>query len=441
MRYADALAYLDRHVNLEASAAVAGRVEGLSLERIERLLAVLGDPHLAAPAIHITGTNGKGSVARSVTELLVAQGLEVGTYTSPHLEAVNERIARDGRPIGDDELAQVMAELEAVEPLCGVEPSYFELLTAAAFAWFAEIAVDVVVVEVGLLGRWDATNVVDGRVAVITNIGADHTDFGEGWREAVAREKAGIIKQGSVVVVGETDPALVRIFAETVDLAGGELVSLGHQIEVLDERVAVGGRLLSLRTPYAAYDDLYLPLAGTHQSTNALLALAAAEGFFGRALEREVVDEAFARTTVPGRLEVMGRHPLVIIDGAHNPDGATALARSLDEFVVDGRRTVVLGMLAGRDPRRLLQALDLAGFDRIVATTAPSPRGLPARDLAGTISELGVVSEVVDDPLDAIRSAVDRAAADDLVVVTGSLYLAGLARGAARGLVGGSGSP
>ena len=212
MELAAALRYLDQHTNLEAT---AGRAEGLSLDRMRALVGVLGDPQTAYPVIHITGTNGKGSVARMVTELLRASGLSVGTYTSPHLERINERIAWDGEPIDDSRLAEAITAVSEVEPLAGVTPSYFEILTAAAFRYFAEVAVDVAVVEVGMLGRYDATNVADATVAVLTNVGHDHTDGVGAWRAAIAEEKVGIVKPGCTFVLGETDPELRPIFAAT----------------------------------------------------------------------------------------------------------------------------------------------------------------------------------------------------------------------------------
>src|SRR3954470_10240656 len=205
MNLPDALDFLDRHQNLELS---PGKIEGLSLDHMQRLVEVLGDPHRAFPVIHITGTNGKGSVARMVTSLLVESGLSVGTYTSPHLEALNERISWNGEPIDDASLAAAIADVATLEPLSGVTPSWFEIVTAAALAWFAAVAVDVAVVEVGLLGRFDATNVVDADVAVITNVGFDHTDGVGDWRAAIAHEKAGIVKPGSFLVLGETDESL-----------------------------------------------------------------------------------------------------------------------------------------------------------------------------------------------------------------------------------------
>src|SRR5207342_583083 len=202
-------AYLVAHSNYDAT----GRIISPTTARIERLVELMGEPQRAAPAIHITGTNGKGSTAQIITRLLVAQGLTVGTYTSPHLETVNERIARDGEAIADDELAEQIAAVADLEGVVGVRPSYFEILTAAAYRWFADVAVDVAVVEVGLLGRWDATNVVDAQVAVITNIGLDHTEFAGPGLADIAREKAGIIKPASAAVIGETDPALVEVLS------------------------------------------------------------------------------------------------------------------------------------------------------------------------------------------------------------------------------------
>src|SRR4051794_900821 len=203
------LAWLSEHINLEA---VAGKVEGVSLDRMRRLVGILGDPQDTYPVIHLTGTNGKGSTARLITALLVESGLTVGTYTSPHLQRINERMSRNGEPIADDELAEVLDHLAGVEPFVGETCSYFELLTAAALRWFGDVAVDVAVVEVGLLGRYDATNVCDAAVAVITNVGHDHTDFEGDWRARIAEEKSGIVKPSSILVVGETDEHLLPIF-------------------------------------------------------------------------------------------------------------------------------------------------------------------------------------------------------------------------------------
>ncbi len=278
-----ALRYLDQHTNLEAT---AGRAEGLSLDRMRTLVATLGDPQDAYPVIHITGTNGKGSVARMVTALLRESGLTVGTYTSPHLEAVNERITWDGEPISDEELGRVIGGVAAVEELAGVTPSYFEILTAAAFSYFADVAVDVAVVEVGMLGRYDATNVVDATVAVLTNVGRDHTDGVGAWRQAIAAEKVGIVKPGSTFVCGEDAEDLRALLGAT---PAAHTWWRGVDFDVDQSILALGGRSLSLRTPSGVVEDVLVPLHGDHQSDNAAVALAAAEAFFHRRLDDDVV--------------------------------------------------------------------------------------------------------------------------------------------------------
>lgn len=425
MDYPQALAYLDRHVNLEAR---AGRIEGLSLDKVERLMAVLGEPQRSYPVIHVTGTNGKGSVARITSALLQEHGLSVGTYTSPHLERVNERLAWDLEPISDEDFARVMTEVADLVPLAGVEPSYFELLTAAALSWFAEIAVDVAVLEVGMLGRFDATNVADAAVAVITNIGRDHTDGQGDWRAAIAAEKAGVVKPGSVLVLGETDPALRATFE-----AEGPAATFveGEDFHVERDRLAVGGRLLDVHTPASELTDLVLPLHGRHQAHNALLSIAAVEAFFGRALDEEVVRAGLAAVTVPGRFEVVHRNPLVVVDGAHNPDGAAAAAATLaEDFDVAGQRILVVGMLRGegREPRDLLEALDAGHADLVVTCTAPSPRAVPASELAAVARELGAEAEAAADVADALERALAVAGEDDAILVTGTLFVLAPAR-------------
>ena len=285
---------------------------------------VLGDPQHAYPVIHVTGTNGKGSVTRMIAALLQARGLSVGAYTSPHLERINERLVWDGRPIDDEELGEQIGAVAAVEELAGVRPSYFEILTAAAFRWFADLAVDVAVVEVGLLGRYDATNVARAQVAVVTNVGRDHTDGGAGWRVAIASEKAGIIEPESHLVLGEIDPDIQAVFT-----AEGPAATWTREVDFGCEanRVAVGGRLVDLWTPSGRVEDVYLPVHGAHQGDNAALALASVEAFFGAPTDEEVVTEAFAGLELPGRFEVVRREPTVVVDGAHNVDGARAAAR------------------------------------------------------------------------------------------------------------------
>ncbi|MCU0267764.1 MAG: Mur ligase family protein [Acidimicrobiales bacterium] len=423
MDHPGALEWLDRHINREAT---AGRIAGLSLEPMQRLVHVLGDPQHAYPVVHITGTNGKGSVARLVTALLAAHGLTVGTYTSPHLQTVNERLAIDGVSIDDDTFAEVIGDLASLVPLSGLTPSYFELLTAAAFSWFAHSAVDVAVVEVGLLGRWDATNVADAQVAVITNIGPDHTDFRGDWRAAIAAEKVGIVKPASFLVLGETDLELRPLFVEA---AADRLWVLDEDFVVDADQTAVGGHLIDLRTPGASYPEVFLPLHGAHQVTNAALAVAATEAFFARPLEQGVVELAFEQVRLPARFEVVSHQPLTIIDGAHNPDGAVTVAETLDdEFDIAGRRLLVVGLLEGRDPTVMLEAFDATRADLLVACTPPSPRALPAAELAAAADALGIPVRVVPDVADAVRRARAEAEEGDAVVIAGSLYVAGAAR-------------
>ncbi len=423
MDLAGALRYLDQHTNLEAT---AGRVEHLSLDRMRRLVSVLGDPQAAYPVIHLTGTNGKGSVARMASSLLQAAGLSVGTYTSPHLEVINERIAWNGEPIPDDALADAIGTIASVEDLAGVVPSYFEILTAAAFSWFAEVAVDVAVVEVGMLGRWDATNVAEGTVAVLTNIGRDHTDGVGAWREAIAEEKVGIVEPGSTFVCGETAPDLRPLLAAT---EAAETWWRGEQFDAESSRLALGGRTVSLRTPSGTIDDVFVPLHGDHQADNAAAALAAVEAFFGRRLDDEVVAEGFASVRVPGRFEVVGRHPTIVLDAAHNVDGAEACRRTLaEEFTLGGSLVLVVGFLAGKDPTEMLEALGAVDAGFLVACTPDSPRAIPAAEVAAAADRLGIVAESVPTVEDAVRRALSLSTPDDLILVTGSLYVVGPAR-------------
>jgi dihydrofolate synthase/folylpolyglutamate synthase len=420
---ADALAYLAEHENLEAT---AGRVHGLSLDRMRRLVGVLGDPQDAAPVVHITGTNGKGSTARFTSALLAETGLTVGTYSSPHLQRLNERIARNGESIDDDSLGSAVGDIAAVEPMSGVEPSYFEIVTAAAFRWFAEIAVDVVVLEVGLLGRYDATNVADGIVAVVTNVGHDHTDYQGDWRRRIAEEKAGIIKPGATLVLGETSPDLVPVFEAEPH---GDTLLRGVHFGCDSNDVAVGGRLLDVRTPAGVLEDVFLPLHGAHQGDNAALAIAAAEAFFGRGMDADVVRDALAGVTMPGRFEVVGHSPLLVLDCAHNPEGAAAAALTLDDdFTFDGRVILVVGMLQPRDPYAVLEAFEVGNAGLVIACTPPSPRGIPAEEVARAVEPFGLPVEAVPDVGAAVDRALDVASADDAILVTGSLFVVGAAR-------------
>ena len=423
MSYADALAYLDAHASYEKT----GRIESPTIERMRALVEAMGDPQFAYPVIHITGTNGKGSTSQMITRLLMAHGLTVGTYTSPHLERPNERMSRNAEAISDDEFAEQIAAVADLEMITGVRPSYFEITTAAAFRWFADLAVDVGVIEVGVLGKWDATNVCNAQVAVITNIGMDHNEFAGPTKGHIAAEKAGVIKPGSLVVVGETDPELLHYFTE----AGGESVLVrGEHFDVMENQLALGGRQLDMRTPTTIYSDVFVPLHGRHQGDNAIVALTAVEGFFASPVSDDIVREGFADVRMAGRFEVLGHQPLVIVDGAHNPPGADSCAQVFfDDFDPAGRKTLVTGILKSRDAAEMLSALRADEFDKVFTCTAPTPRGMPSSEVAAAARAIGC-DDVVE--CDTVEQACDRAIRgaeiDDAVLVTGSLYVVGAAR-------------
>jgi dihydrofolate synthase/folylpolyglutamate synthase len=420
---AEGLGWLDQHINLEAT---AGRIEGLSLERMRLLASVLGDPQANYPVIHLTGTNGKGSTARMVTGLLVESGLTVGTYTSPHVERINERIARNGEPIDDRDLAQLLADVRPYEDLVTQRCSYFELITAAALRWFDDVAVDVAVVEVGLLGRYDATNICDATVAVITNVGHDHSDFEGDWRQRIAEEKSGIVKPASTLVLGETDPELLPIFYRS---GAAEVWERERDFECERNDLAVGGRVVDLRTPSMTATDVFVPLHGAHQGDNAACALAAVEAFFGQRLDDDVIAQGFASVAMPGRFEVVQHNPLLVLDAAHNPEGASAAAATLrDDFEYSGETIVVIGMLQNRDPAAVLEALEIDGAAIVVVCKPNSPRALDVFEVSDAARQFGV--EVIVEPhvADAVDRALTLAGDDDAVLVTGSFYVVGEAR-------------
>lgn len=423
MRFAEALQYLDDHSNYERT----GRVTSPSTDNIERLLDVLGNPERDYKVIHVTGTNGKGSTSQIITRLLEAHGLRVGTYSSPHLEGIRERIQIDATPVSEHDFADAVAAVADAEVIAGVRPTFFEIVTAAAFRCFSDHAVDVAVVEVGMLGRWDATNVVQSEVAVVTNVAYDHTEFAGPTLEDIAREKAGIVKDDCAVVIGETRPEIVTILAAD---ARGIVRERERDFFVVDNHLALGGRSLHLRTARADYPDLFLPLHGRHQGDNASVALSAVEEFFGAPLPTDIVVEGLSRVAMPGRFEVVGHQPLVILDGAHNPAGADVCAEVFfSDFDPHGRRILVVGTLRSRDLDEMLSALRVDEFDEVVCCTAPSPRARPASDVAAVARALGCDHvAVVEDPAGACDAALRHATADDAILVAGSLYVVGAAR-------------
>lgn len=390
------------------------------------LCRLLGDPQTAYPVIHLTGTNGKGSTARMLSALLISHGLSVGTYTSPHLETLNERMMWNLEPIDDDSLASGLLDLRVYEDHLGVDLTHFEVLTAAAFRWFADIAVDVAVVEVGMGGRWDSTNVADGIVAVVTNVGLDHAEVIGPTRREIAVEKAGIVKDGSTLVLGETDPALADVFA-----GAPAATTWVRDLDFGCERnvVAIGGRLVDVRTPNGVIDDIFMPVHGPHQGDNVACAIAAAEAFFGRPLDADVVRSALATVAVPGRFEVVRRRPLVVLDGAHNPDGARALAVTVGEDFA-GRRpdVLVVGFTQGRDPAEMLSILGAEEARLVLVCEPPTPRALPAAAVVDAAVGLGARAQAAPSVAAAVARAMEQVSDDEFVLVTGSLYVVGDAR-------------
>jgi dihydrofolate synthase/folylpolyglutamate synthase len=333
--------------------------------------------------------------------------------------------------ISREELAETWSYLEpflAEVDLAHDQPvTFFEALTMLAFTWFAELPVDAQVIEVGMGGRWDATNLVHGDVAVLNRVGIDHPELGATPAE-VAVEKAGIIKPGAVVVSRAQDDDVRVVIDERVAAVGARLLVEGPDFALERRRTAVGGQILDLRTPSGLVDEVFLPLHGRHQADNAAVALTATQAFLGdRARDDGAIRAGFAAVTSPGRLEVVSRQPLVLLDGAHNPDGARALAAALlEEFVVD-RRTLVVACLADKDLRGILQALAPA-IGRLVVTANRSPRSASAERMRKEAEALGLVAEVAPDVASAVREAIDAAGESEAVVVTGSLYTAGEAR-------------
>lgn len=407
------------------------------LDRITLLSELLGRPDQAVPAIQVTGTNGKTSAAAALTALLAALDLHVGTYTSPHLQTVRERIRLDGTPVSEQQFAERFTEIAPylleVDARSQEHVTFFEALTALAYAEFADAPVDVAVHEVGMGGQWDATNLVRGETALITPIGLDHRELGDRV-EQVAREKAGIIKPGAVVVSAPQPDSVAAVLEEVAALQDAKLIMLDRDIRVADRRPAVGGQVITVETVTTVLEDLFVPLHGKHQVDNVACALAAVEGFLGFAggLDHDLLRDAVASVRVPGRLEVVGRgaeRAPVVLDGAHNPAGAGTLASTLADEFAHERRVVVVGVLDDKDVETVIARLAPVA-DALVAVPAPSPRGAAPERI--TKAAEGLVADVVagDDVGDGIDRASEMAGHGDAVVVTGSLYTVGAARAA-----------
>ena len=407
---------------------------------MEALLGLLGNPQLGFPTIHLAGTNGKTSTARILTTILAAQGLNTGLYTSPHLVDVEERFVQAGwdeglswRQISREELAGTLSYLvpftEMVENDLGEPLTYFELTTAIAFEWMAERSVAAGVIETGLGGRWDATNLVESAVAVLTPIDVDHAAYLGDSPKANASEKVDIIKPGATAVSADQPAEVLELVTAKAEAVGASALIAGRDFFVDANETAVGGRSVSLTTPRGAYEGLFLPLHGAHQGANLALAIAAAESFLGRDLDFDLVQEALAAVTSPGRLEVVGRQPLVVLDGAHNPHAAAALRRTLASDFLFRTLTMVLSIFEDKDIPRMLSEL-VPAADRVIFTTADNPRASSGEALAKAAPV--VAGQDAPEVVDRLEDAVDRALAlsgeEDMVLVTGSVHAVGQAR-------------
>ena len=393
-----------------------------TLARMRALVRALGDPQRSYPSIHVTGTNGKGSTATMIAGLLSSDGWRVGGYTSPHLHDLTERVVIDGRPLPGPMFAVAVERVLAVAQRVAITPTWFEAITAAALCVFAEQAVDVAVIEVGRLGRWDATNVVDGAVAVITNVELDHTDVAGNSREAIARHKAGIVKPGCTVVLGEPDRSLHEPFvAEHPE----RLLTIGEELAVLRRRADRGGSVVDLETPWGTHRDVRVGMLGAHQCRNALLAVAAVEAFTGAPLAGAAASAVLGRIQLPGRVQTILGEPPVLVDGAHNPAAAAALAAVLNEsFRALAPRVLLYGTLGERNPAAFLRALRASEFDAAVMTEPPSTRAPASVALPAATTAAQVPTRVVTPLARALSTAQALAGRSGLVVATGSLYLA-----------------
>lgn len=412
-----------------------------SLDRIRALTELLGDPQAAYPVIHLTGTNGKGSTAAMIESLLRTAGLRTGRFTSPHLGDVTERIAVDGDPLPADRFDDLWREVEPYVRLVderlldGVPMTFFEIITGMAFAAFADAPVDVAVVEVGLGGTWDATNVADAGVAVVTPIDLDHTHLLGGTVVQIAAEKAGIIKPGAqAILAGQTAEVAAVLLQRCADV--GALVQReGIDFGLLSRTLAVGGQMVRLNGTEGPVDDVFLPMYGAHQASNAALALAAAEAFLGMtALNPDVVREGFARLRWPGRLEVVRRSPTIVLDAAHNPHGAAATARAVEESFDFSPLIGVVAVMQDKDAKGVLRALEPVLNEVVATQVASTSRGLPAERLGELAAEVFSADRVqvvprLDDALErAIEIADSATAGSPGVLVTGSVVAVGEAR-------------
>jgi dihydrofolate synthase/folylpolyglutamate synthase len=424
MNYEQAISYLDRHIGL-------GGEPGLG--RMRDLLDLMGRPPEGYPIIHVAGTNGKTSTSKLATLLLVGHGLTTGTYTSPHLQAIEERLAVNARTSTSEEFALAISDVAAFADLregAGDQPNtYFELTTAAAFAYFADQAVNAAVLEVGLGGRLDATNVVDAEVCVVTSIGKDHTEFQGEDIAGIAAEKLAIAGPQSILITGPLPEAALEQANKTMRDLGIQHRRYDHDYGIESYERGVGGWLTTINGAEATYEDIFIPLHGRYQLTNFAMAVAACEAMIGRKLDAEALRDSVAVATAPGRMEALASSPFVMVDGAHTAAGVETLVESLYEEYPTTKWHVLLGVMGEKNVDLMIERL--APIAKGVITTAvASERALSSPELAGRVAEIlpdipVLAADSVPDGLDMARA---EAGADGAVLVTGSLYMVGEVR-------------
>ncbi|MDX1467983.1 MAG: folylpolyglutamate synthase/dihydrofolate synthase family protein [Acidimicrobiia bacterium] len=423
MDYTEAVTYLDAHIGLGVKPG---------LERISDLLEMMGSPHVGYPIIHIAGTNGKTSTVRMSSALLSAHGLRTGTYTSPHLQKVEERLGVDERFSTHDEFALAVSDVAAfadIRQQSGKDPNtYFELTTASAFAFFAEQAVSAAVVEVGLGGRLDATNVIDAEVCAVTSIAKDHTEYLGSEISDIAAEKLAIAGPSSILVTGQLIDDAAEVAADTAKRLGIQHRRLGKDFSVSHAERGVGGWMVDISGAEDTYEDVFLPVHGRHQIQNLALAVASVEALLGTKLEAQSIRAAASALTLPGRMEPAATTPLVLLDGAHNAAGVEALTTALREEFPTTRWQVVFGVMGDKDIDDMIARIAPLA-DGLVVTQVDYERAAPAEELqrrARAVTEVPVL--LASDPEHALDMARAEAGPDGAVLVTGSLYLVGEAR-------------
>jgi dihydrofolate synthase / folylpolyglutamate synthase len=424
MNYEQATAYVDRHAGLD-------REPGL--DRIKDLLDLMGRPQEGYPIIHVAGTNGKTSTARFATLILVAHGLTTGTYTSPHLQRIEERLAINGRFSTSEEFALAISDVAAFADLregAGEEPNtYFELTTAAAFAFFADLAVNAAVLEVGLGGRLDSTNVVDAEVCVVTSIGQDHSEYLGEDLASIAAEKLAIAGTRSILVTGELPEAAMHVARARARELGIHHRRIGDDFGIESYERGVGGWLTTMEGAETSYPDIFLPLHGHYQLTNFAMAVASAEALVGRKLDVEAVRDAAEVATAPGRMEPVASTPFVMIDGAHNADGVETLVQSLREEYPTTRWHVILGVMGDKNVELMIEYLAPV-IKGVITTAVDDRRAVLPHELADRVSNVlpDVPVLAADNAEYAIDMARAEAGSEGAILVTGSIYLVGEVR-------------